>query len=118
MLHFQNFIHSKAACAASKEGLKMLRLTVNVEDYLMLGDDIRIVFLGRSGNHIRVMVDAPKDVNVVRGSAIEKRIEDPELKAKLPKYYRQEEHPEKYKKKKVVIITADGKTPQGAAVNS
>ncbi len=96
------------AAENGKEAGTMLRLTVNVEDYLMLGDDIRIVFLGRSGNHIRVMVDAPKDVNVVRGSAIEKRIEDPELRAKLPKYYRQEEHPEKYKKKKVVIVTADG----------
>ena len=30
---------------------------------------------------------------------------DPEERAKLPKYYAEEEHPEKYRKKSNVIIT-------------
>ena len=77
----------------------MLRLTMEKEEYLMLGDDIKIVFLGGTGNHIKIMIDAPKEVNIVRGEAIAKRITDPELRAKLPKYYASKEHPEKYKSK-------------------
>ena len=38
----------------------MLRLTVSAEEYLMIGDDIKIVFLGGSKNHLRIMVDAPR----------------------------------------------------------
>ena len=49
----------------------MLRLTVSTEEYLMIGDDIKIVFLGGSKNHTRVMLDIPKDVNVVRSKVIE-----------------------------------------------
>ena len=77
----------------------MLRLTLSTEEYLTLGDDIKIVFLGGTGNHLRIMIDAPKEVNIARGSVIEKAITDPQLKAKLPKYYAAEEHPEKYKHK-------------------
>ena len=78
----------------------MLRLTVSTEEYLMIGDYIKIVFLGGSANHHRIMIDAPKDVNIARSKAIEKRISDPEGKKKLPKYYAQQEHPEKYVRKK------------------
>ena len=35
----------------------MLRMTVNTEEYIQIGDDIRIVFLGGSRNHTRVMLD-------------------------------------------------------------
>lgn len=83
----------------------MLRMSVAVEEYLMLGDDIKIVFLGGTGKHMRIMIDAPRDVNIVRSSVLEKQITDPEEKENLPKYYREEEHPEKYKKKPNVIIT-------------
>lgn len=82
----------------------MLRLTVKTEEYLMINDNIKIVFLGGTPNHLRIMIDAPKDVNIVRSSVIENQASEEE-KAKLPKYYAQEEHPEKYKKKKNVVIT-------------
>ncbi len=54
----------------------MLRLTVSTEEYLMIGDDIKIVFLGGSKNHTRVMLDIPKDVNVVRSKVIEAKAAD------------------------------------------
>lgn len=77
----------------------MLRMSVAAEEYVMIGDDIRVVFLGSSGKHLRIMIDAPKEVSIVRSKAMEKRLKhDPELLAKLPKFYREEEHPEKYKK--------------------
>lgn len=82
-------------------GKTMLRLTVSAEEYLMIGDQIKIVFLGGTANHTRIMIEAPKDINIARSKAIEKRIVDPEEKEKLPKYYREVEHPERYVKKAV-----------------
>ncbi len=81
----------------------MLRLTVSTEEYLMLGDDIKIVFLGGTGKHLRIMIDAPKEVDIVRSSVIEKKFTDPEIRATLPRYYAEQERPEKYKKKSIVI---------------
>ena len=54
---------------------------------------------------LRIMIDAPKEVNIVRSTVLENQITDPEERAKLPKYYAEEEHPEKYRKKSNVIIT-------------
>ena len=86
----------------------MLRMSVKNGEYIMVGDDVKIVFLGGGAGQTRIMVDAPKEVNIVRSRAIEKRIEDPELLAKMPTYYPQEEKSEKYKKKsKVVIVRND-----------
>ena len=72
----------------------MLRLTVSPEEYLMINDNIKIVFLGGTKNHLRIMIDAPREVNIVRSTVLENQITDPE-----------EEHPEKYRKKSNVIIT-------------
>ena len=83
----------------------MLRLTVSPEEYLMINDNIKIVFLGGTKNHLRIMIDAPKEVNIVRSTVLENQITDPEERAKLPKYYAEEEHPEKHRKKSNVIIT-------------
>ncbi len=81
----------------------MLRLTVCPEDYLMIGENIKIVFLGGSKNHIRIMLDVPKDVNVVRNKVIERNTTDPSAKEKLPHYYEVPKAPEKYQKKKAVV---------------
>ena len=82
----------------------MLRMSVKNGEYIMVGDDVRIIFLGGGGGQTRIMVDAPKEVNIARSRAIEKRIEDLEILAKMPKYYEEPEHPEKYKKKSKVVI--------------
>lgn len=81
----------------------MLRLTVNTEEYLMIGDDIKIVFLGGSRNHTRVMLDIPKEVNVLRGKVLEAKTIDPEEKKKLPHYYAEPELPDKYRKKRIKV---------------
>ena len=93
----------------------MLRLTVSTEEYLMLGEDIKVVFLGGTGKHLRIMIDAPKDINIVRSSVIEKKFTDPEIRATLPKYYPEPEHPEKYRKRKTVIA---GSREQGRSGSS
>ena len=78
----------------------MLRLTVSTEEYLMINDNIKIVFLGGTKNHLRIMVDAPKEVNIVRSTVLEGKVKDPEEKAKLPKYYAEPKTDEKYLKRK------------------
>lgn len=64
----------------------------------MINDNIKIVFLGGTKNHLRIMVDAPKDVNIVRSTVLENQISDPAERAKMPQYYAEPEKPEKYQK--------------------
>ena len=95
----------------------MLRLTVGPEDYLMIGDDIKIVFLGGSKivflggskNHTRIMLDIPKELNVVRSKAVEKHAENPEKKAELPHYHAVPDLPEKYRRKRAAVNDKTGR---------
>lgn len=82
----------------------MLRLTVNTEEYLQIGEDIKIVFLGTGKNRTRIMLDLPKEVNVVRSKVIENTVSDPDEKKKLPHYYAEPESGEKYREKKGIIV--------------
>lgn len=81
----------------------MLRLTVSTEEYLQIGDDVKIVFLGGSKNHLRIMVDAPKELNVVRSKVIENNAKSEEEKANLPHFYAEPGNSEKYRKKKIML---------------
>lgn len=81
----------------------MLRLTVSTEEYLQIGDDVKIIFLGGSKNHLRIMVDAPKELNVVRSKVIENSAKTEKEKAKLPHYYAVPDLSEKYRKKRIVV---------------
>ena len=36
----------------------MLRLSVRDEEFLMIGDDVKIVFLGSSGGQTRIMIES------------------------------------------------------------
>ena len=65
----------------------MLRMTVNTEEYIQIGDDIRIVFLGGSRNHTRVMLDVPKEINVVRSRALENHAKTAEEREKISHYH-------------------------------
>ena len=89
----------------NREVINYAASDLSPEEYLMINDNIKIVFLGGTKNHLRIMIDAPKEVNIVRSTVLENQITDPEERAKLPKYYAEEEHPEKYRKKSNVIIT-------------
>lgn len=65
--------HMADRCHSDKEVSGMLRLSVNKDEYLMVGQDVKITFLGGNGRTLRLMIDAPIDINVARGKAIEKR---------------------------------------------
>lgn len=50
----------------------MLRLSVAMEEWLKIGEDINIIFLGMTETQVKIMIDAPKDIPVSRGRAMEK----------------------------------------------
>lgn len=97
----------------------MLGLVVSSEEYLMINDNIKIIFLGGSKSNIRIMVDAPKNVNIVKSTVLEVKAKNPEEKVKLPKYYRESDN-EKYMKKPgkksgVIIIKGNAASTKGNA---
>lgn len=65
----------------------MLNFTIKPGEYFTIGEDIKVVFLGGTANNYRVMVDAPRKYNIVRGKVLEKNMTLPEEKEKLKKYY-------------------------------
>jgi len=65
----------------------MLNFTIKPGEYFMIGEDIKVVFLGRTANNYKVMVDAPRSYNIVRGKVLEKNAKSEEDKAKLKTYY-------------------------------
>lgn len=50
----------------------MLKLTIKPGEYLLIGNEIKLVFAGGSANNLRILVDAPKSLNIARSSALEK----------------------------------------------
>lgn len=47
----------------------MLKLTLKPGDYIDIGDNIKVIFSGGSANNIHLLVDAPREVNIVTTSA-------------------------------------------------
>ena len=46
----------------------MLKLSLKQGQYVNIGDNIRVVYVSGSGNHARLMIDAPRDVNIARST--------------------------------------------------
>lgn len=47
----------------------MLKLTLSPGEYIDIGPAIRVVFSGGSGNNVHLLVDAPKNLNILRSNA-------------------------------------------------
>ena len=71
----------------------MLHFTIRAGEYFNIGDDIRVVILGGCANNCRVMVDAPREYNIVRGKVLERNAATPEEQKKLGHYYPQPKLP-------------------------
>ncbi len=65
----------------------MLHFTIRAGEYFNIGDDIRVVILGGCANNCRVMVDAPREYNIVRGKVLERNAATPEEQERLGHYY-------------------------------
>lgn len=48
----------------------MLKLSVKAGEYVLIGDDIKLVFAGGSSQNLRVLIDAPRAYNIVRSEAL------------------------------------------------
>lgn len=82
----------------SREVEIMLRLTVSTEEYLLINENIKIIFLGGTKNHLRIMVDAPREVNIVRSAVLKQDAKRTGKESALPVYYAEPAVPEKYLK--------------------
>lgn len=51
----------------------MLKLTVSPGDFIMLGDDIKIMICGGEKANIPITIEAPKSIPVIRNTAKKKR---------------------------------------------
>ena len=50
----------------------MLKLTVKPGEYVLIGEEVKIVFAGGGAKNLRILVDAPKKYNSVRSDALER----------------------------------------------
>ena len=55
----------------------MLKLTLRPGDFIDIGENIRVVFSGGSANNIHLLIDAPKEVNIARNTAQQRRDKSP-----------------------------------------
>ena len=46
----------------------MLKISLKQGQYVNIGDNIRVVYVGGTGNHGRLMIDAPKEVKIARST--------------------------------------------------
>lgn len=91
----------------------MLKLTLHPGDFIDIGEDIKVVFSGGSSNNIHLLVDAPREMNIVRSTASQNRRPSP--------YYKEQGISEKAQKEIVSIIRREKsnrhKTEQRQAEN-
>ncbi len=50
----------------------MLKLTVKPGEYLLIGNEIKLVFTGGSKNNMHILIEAPRTMNIARSTALEK----------------------------------------------
>ena len=72
----------------------MLNLTIRPGEFLQIGDDIKLVFVGGSNNNLKIMVDAPRKYNIVRSTVLEKNATNEKERKSIPKFYKEEPYPE------------------------
>lgn len=51
----------------------MLKITIKPGEYVTIGEEIKVIFAGGSGNNMHLMIDAPRELNIARSKLLEKR---------------------------------------------
>ena len=89
----------------------MLKLTLKPGEYIDIGENIKVVFSGGSANNIHLLVDAPRDVNIARSTALQKK------KAPVSYYYKEQGISEEARKEIAGILKREReKTGKAASV--
>ena len=99
----------------------MLKLTVKPGEYVLVGNEIKVVFAGGSANNMRILIDAPKSMNIARSAALEK-YKEAEEPGNMVRHYKDKELSAEAKEKIRAIIMEDrrkaGKIYHAGAVGS
>ena len=54
----------------------MLILTRRIEEKLVIGENVTVTMLGVKGSHVRIGIDAPRDITVIREEVLQRRLND------------------------------------------
>lgn len=79
--------------AGTQIGDCMLKLSLRQGQYINIGDNIRVVYIGGSGRNGHFLIDAPKEIPIVRNNVGEKSEQNKD------KYYPDEKISESAQKK-------------------
>lgn len=90
----------------------MLKLTVKPGEYIRIGEDVKVIFSGGSANNLHILIDAPREYNVVRNTVLEKYSKTKEEKEKHKSYYKESGLSEEAKKQIRDIIVKDKESRQ------
>ena len=82
----------------------MLKLSVKPGEYVLIGDDIKLVFAGGSSQNLRVLIDAPRAYNIVRSEALGRYGMAAEPGNEVKHYRDRELSPEAKEKIKAILI--------------
>ena len=63
----------------------MLKLTIKAGEYLLIGDEVKVVYTGGSGENAHILIDAPRSMNIARNEVKHYRDRklSPEAKEKI-----------------------------------
>lgn len=61
----------------------MLILTRREGEVIRIGNDVQVVVVGMQGNHVRLGIEAPRDIHILRQELIDRRQEAGEV-AEMP----------------------------------
>lgn len=85
----------------------MLKLTMKPGEYINIGNDIKVIFSGGSANNMHILVDAPREFNIVRNRVLERNAKTEEEKRNLKTYYKESGLSEQAKEQIKKIIMQD-----------
>ncbi len=96
----------------------MLKLTMKPGEYINIGNDIKVIFSGGSANNMHILVDAPREYNIVRNRVLERTVQTEQEKQNLKTYYKEEGLSEQAKEQIRNIIMRDKRKNSNTATKA
>ena len=67
--------HFETVCCIDKEVI-VLKLTIKPGEFINIGDDVRVIYSGGSEGNIHLLIDAPRELNIVRSKVLARKLQD------------------------------------------